>query len=275
MATIVHVSDLHFGWPYVEEVGEAVLRTIDDERPDAVVISGDLVQRGDFISLWEQARAFVERLPRPRLIVPGNHDIPLFNPFLRAFSPLERYRAYIHPELDPVLSVPGATIVGINSARPWLIDQGHVAVWQIERARRAFAEAPPGDLRAVAIHHPIVPQPNTGIKRQHVFGHRRAVRGLAEAGAEVVLCGHLHFPTALNLVDLIAAGAGVVMAQAGTATSKRLRPRSGTREQAFNVVRAGPEELSIEAWHFLGGRFEPAKTTKFKRRRAVGAAGCP
>lgn len=258
------------GWPFLPDAADAVVRAAGELAPAAVVISGDLVQRGDFLSLWEDARAFVERLPLPRLIVPGNHDIPLFNPFLRAFAPLGRYKKYISPEVDPVLAVPGATIIGINSARAWLVDQGRVSDAQLERVRRVCADAPADALRVVAMHHPIVPQPETGLGRQHVFGHRRAIRAMAQAGVDLVLCGHNHFPNALNVVEHLPEGAGLVLAQAGTATSKRIRPKTGTMEQTFNVIRSEPGEIAIEAWHFRGGRFAPAKTTKFQRRRAIG-----
>ena len=42
MLNLLHISDLHFGPPYIPEVGEALLRTIKQRSPDIIVISGDL-----------------------------------------------------------------------------------------------------------------------------------------------------------------------------------------------------------------------------------------
>ena len=42
---ILHVSDLHFGPPYLNEVGEEALRSAHQLNPDVVVVSGDLTQR--------------------------------------------------------------------------------------------------------------------------------------------------------------------------------------------------------------------------------------
>lgn len=261
---LVHISDLHCGWPYIPETIEALLAAIAELRPAAVVVSGDWVQRGDFLDWWRQARAFADRLPKPWIGVPGNHDLPLWNPLRRAFAPYERYREYICPELDPLLEVEGATIAGINSARPWSIDLGHVSAAQLERVRRAFAAAPPGALRAVTLHHPLLPQREAGLQRHHVYGYRRAVRVLAEAGAEIVLSGHNHFPKHVTLSERFPDSRGLVLAQCGT-LSRRLRPRTGHNLNDFNVICWTAAEINVESWHLRDGRFAPAATYRYPR----------
>src|SRR5205085_12601742 len=96
MTTILHVSDIHCGWPFVPEIGDALVRASEEIRPEALVISGDFVQRADFDDMWEAARAFIARLPGPQLTVPGNHDVALLNPLRRMLTPFHAYKKYIN-----------------------------------------------------------------------------------------------------------------------------------------------------------------------------------
>ncbi len=263
MATIVHISDLHFGWPYVEEVGEAVLRTIEAERPDAVVISGDLVQRGDWRHMWEAAKAWLRRLTRPALVVPGNHDIPLWNPLRRFLAPFARYRRYVARETDPVLHVPGAVIAGISTPRPWTLDLGYIAHRQLERVRRALVAAPPRAVRVVALHHGLLPQREAGRVRHHVRGHVRAVRHLIAAGVRLVLSGHNHYPYVQEIRT--PEGASLIVAQAGTACSRRFNGASGCERNSLNVVRTRGRAIEIETRFYEGPArgFAPGETRRF------------
>ena len=72
MRTIIHLSDLHFG-----RVDQALLGPLHDLvhsiAPDVVVVSGDLTQRAK-AEQFEEARAFLDTLPGPQIVVPGNHD---------------------------------------------------------------------------------------------------------------------------------------------------------------------------------------------------------
>jgi len=83
---LLQISDPHFG---TEDPGavEALVPLVHEKRPGLVVLSGDITQRarrGQF----EAARRFLDRLPAAALVViPGNHDIPLFNVFGRLLRP--------------------------------------------------------------------------------------------------------------------------------------------------------------------------------------------
>jgi 3',5'-cyclic AMP phosphodiesterase CpdA len=78
-------------------------RTRAPHRPDVVVVSGDLTQRAKS-EQFEEARAWLDTLPGPQIIVPGNHDISLYNVFRRFVLPLDRYKRYITDDLDPSTS---------------------------------------------------------------------------------------------------------------------------------------------------------------------------
>src|SRR5688572_8134674 len=122
MRTIAHVSDLHFGASDARVVA-ALIATINDLRPDVVAVSGDLTQRA---RRWQfrEARAFLDRLPGPQIVVPGNHDIPLYNPFYRFASPLQRFRDYITEDLNPYFCDSEIALIGANTTRSFTIKDG-------------------------------------------------------------------------------------------------------------------------------------------------------
>jgi len=83
----MHISDLHAGPPFNPALARQMAHEAHELRPDLLVASGDFVQRADFASQWRTIAAFLRTLPEPRLVIPGNHDVPLFNLFRRFFSP--------------------------------------------------------------------------------------------------------------------------------------------------------------------------------------------
>src|SRR4029077_8283305 len=111
MRTIVHLSDVHFGRVNATIVDplEAAIRAI---APDLVTVSGDFTQRARR-SQFRAARAFLDRLPTPQLVVPGNHDVPLFNLPARFLDPFGGYRRYISPDLEPAYQDDELIVVGL------------------------------------------------------------------------------------------------------------------------------------------------------------------
>ena len=93
MRTIVHLSDIHFGRVDPRLVAPLV-DAVRAAAPDLVAVSGDLTQRARRRQ-FEQARAFLDKLPPPILAVPGNHDVPLFNLPARFLDPFGGYRRHI------------------------------------------------------------------------------------------------------------------------------------------------------------------------------------
>ena len=124
MRTIIHLSDLHFG--RVDQTLLGPLRDlIHSIAPNVVVISGDLTQRAKS-EQFEEARAFLDTLPGPQIVVPGNHDISLYNVFRRFVKPLARYKRYITDELEPVFIDDEIAVVGVNTARSLTIKDGRI-----------------------------------------------------------------------------------------------------------------------------------------------------
>ena len=100
MRRILHVSDLHFGRDRPELLQAADRRRSTGWRRISVAISGDFTQRAR-LGQFRAARAFLSMLEPPSIAVPGNHDTPLDNLFVRLLTPWDRYRHYIDRNLEP------------------------------------------------------------------------------------------------------------------------------------------------------------------------------
>ena len=133
MRTLVHLSDLHFGRVNAQIIAP-LIETISEINPDLVAVSGDLTQRARSHQ-FREARAFLDALPQPQIVVPGNHDVPLHNVFTRFLQPLDKYRRYITDDLQPVYADEEIVVVGVNTARSLTIKGGRINEDQVARIR--------------------------------------------------------------------------------------------------------------------------------------------
>jgi 3',5'-cyclic AMP phosphodiesterase CpdA len=261
MRTIVHLSDLHFG-----AINERTLRplidAVTDLRPDAVAVSGDLTQRAR-VTEFRRARAFLDALPSPQIVVPGNHDIPLHNPFGRFWSRLSRYRRYITADLEPFLVDDEIAIAGLNTARSWTIKGGRVNEHQAARICAHLDAAPATVMRIIVAHHPFdLPE---GLHDRHLVGRARLAMGLfARSRTDLFLTGHLH---ATRTGDTAARyripGHSALVVQAGTATSRRERSEANS----FNALRIDRSQVIVDRliWNANTGGFDRAHLESFER----------
>src|SRR5688500_13535226 len=132
---LLHISDVHFGPPHLPELAEKIQEFAARRRPDVIALSGDLTQRAK-AEQFRQARKFVDRLPAPTLVVPGNHDVPLYRVWERALSPFHAYRKYFAEDLEPVWQDDELLLVGINTAHGWTVKEGRIGLSRL----KAFAE---------------------------------------------------------------------------------------------------------------------------------------
>ncbi len=237
MSLLLHVSDPHFGTERPEVV-EALVRFAQVQRPDLLVLSGDITQRAR-PAQFRAARAFVDRLAVPRrVVIPGNHDIPLLQLGARLCAPYGRFRRVFGEALEGELDLPDLRLIALNTTRWYRHVDGEVSPAQIERVARGLASANPGQVRVVVTHQPVaVSRP--GDEHDRVHGHAQAIARWAEAGADLVLGGHIHLPSVNALHER---GAGLARplwgVQAGTATSSRTRHEAGN---SVNLIRVeGP-----------------------------------
>ena len=189
MRTLVHLSDLHFG--RVDEALLAPLRTcIEGLSPDLVVVSGDLTQRARSHQ-FQEARAWLDTLPGPQIIVPGNHDIPMFNVLARFLTPLSKYRRHVTDDLAPAYVDDEIAVLGLNTARSLTIKDGRINQEQVALLRQRFGELDGSRVRIVVTHHPF-DLPGHYDPDELVDRAPMAMRAFAECGVDILLAGHVH-----------------------------------------------------------------------------------
>ena len=253
MARIVHLSDLHFG-AHDPRLVEAVEWQVDELKPDLVVISGDFTQR----ARTEQFREACEFLALLRerghevLGVPGNHDVPLYDVLRRFLSPLARYRRFIDETLCPFVELPGIAVLGINTARSLTFKDGRINQDQVKFIRETFARTPGEAMRIIVTHHPLFALP-VGSKVDRAIGRQElALDAIEDAGVDMVLAGHNHHASSQDASDLVTRAGGVLVVQAGTATSTRVREQ----EQSFNVIDIADGAVTVTVHGWAGHAFE-------------------
>jgi 3',5'-cyclic AMP phosphodiesterase CpdA len=231
MKRIAHISDIHFGRED-REVVERLIEKIGELQPDAVVVSGDLTQRAR-TSQFVRARAMLGRLPKPQIVVPGNHDVPLYNVVERFLGPLDNYRKYICEELQPFHRDDELAIAGINTTRSLTIKGGRINAKQVAAIRLRMADLPDDILKVVVTHHPFDVPDN--VDESDIVGRaKEAMPLIAESGANVFLSGHLHVSHIGHSARRykLESGRNALIIQAGTAASVRERGE----ENSFNLI---------------------------------------
>ena len=249
MRVIAHISDLHFG-RHDPGIAGALIDQINDTHPDLVVLSGDLTQRAR-TSEFTQARHFLERISRPVLIVPGNHDIPLYNLVHRFFSPLWNFQRHIPSGIggNDWYSDIELAVLGLNTARSLTIRSGRVSLDQMSLIRRAFGHVPEIAWRIVVTHHPIAGA--HGEPRIELAGRSLlALRAIADAGVHLLLSGHYHRPVSGHASTELLLNNAMLVVHAGTAVSTRTRDEEGN---SYNLIRLNGAHASVETLKFHAG----------------------
>ena len=268
MRTLVHLSDLHFG-----RVDANLLDPLRDLvhklAPDVVVVSGDLTQRAKS-EQFEEAKAWLDTLPGPQIIVPGNHDISLYNVFRRFLQPLTRYKRYITDDLDPIFVDEEIAVLGVNTARSLTFKDGRVNKEQIAAIKAQLADLPDNVTRIIVTHHPF-DLPKTYDEDDLVDRAPMAMQAFADCGVDLLLAGHLHTSHAGSTSERYHMSEyAALVVQAGTATSTRGRGEVNS----FNVVRVESERIEVDryGWDEVGKSFSLMKTEPFLRRGNVWSA---
>ena len=271
MRTIAHISDLHFG-----RIDPAVVQGLERDlvgrpAPSLLVCSGDFTQRAR-AGQYRDAAEFMARLPTPQLVVPGNHDIPLYNLIRRFFFPLTRYTRHITRDLRPSYQDQELLVVGINTARPFtwhwrgFWKDGKISEEQLLDVELRAANLPHDVFKVVVTHHPFIPPPG---ERPHgiVHGAARALDEMEKSNVDMLLAGHLHMGYSGDVrTHFEAAKRSVLSVQAGTATSTRRRGEPN----AYNWITIdGRDDVTIEVRAWDGARFSPSVVRRFARRDGV------
>ena len=255
MARIAHLSDIHFG-ANDPRIVDAATAWLEARRPDLVVISGDFTQRAR-VDQFRAASAWLNRLRSAGLkllVVPGNHDVPLYDVVRRFMAPLDRYKRYISSDLCPFYEDAEVAILGLNTARSLTIKDGRINHDQMEILRQRLAAVAPDKTRILVTHHPLFAMPigRGGELSEAVGQHEDAIQAAREAGVHLALAGHFHQTYAESATKMVEQAGGALVIQAGTATSTRLR---NDEPQSFNwlhVHRNNEVELQVIVWDGTG-----------------------
>lgn len=272
MTALLHFSDTHFGTEQ-PAVMQALAQLVREQAPEALVLSGDITQRarrGQF----RAARAFVDSLrcpgTVPTLVLPGNHDIPLFNILARLFNPYGAYRRAFGADLAPVLSTEHFLVIGVNTTRWWRHTNGVVSPAQVHSVAELLQRAPASQLRLVVVHQPVHVL-NSSDVHDRLRGHAHAIEQWSAAGADAVLGGHIHLPYVCALHEgMPGLARRLWCVQAGTALSSRVR---GRVPNSVNILRCkaghAGSESRVEQWNFDAElqRFVLAQVTCFAPQR--------
>ena len=261
MRTLVHLSDLHFG-RIDPALVDPLRRAVIEVKPDLVAISGDFTQRARRPQFAE-ARAFIDSLKVRTLVVPGNHDIPLYDVVSRFAAPLDYYRRYISDNLEPEYVDEEMIVLGINTSRALMfpLGEGRISVDQVDRVVRRLASVPAPLLRVIVTHHPFDLPP--GVHQRRLLGRSAmAMAKLAAVNADLFLSGHLHIAHVSHAVERYeAAGHSALIVQAGTVSM-----RGRGEVPSFNVLRMHrPEiELSRHSWDPAAATFTSTAVGKYR-----------
>lgn len=269
MLSLVHISDLHFGNPFLPEVGEALRHKINRLSPDLLVVSGDITQRAK-PEEFKAARTYLDLMPQiPQMVVPGNHDIPLYRIFERLFQPYKLYHRYISEQRNIVLWQNNAVIVGLDSTNPhYALTNGRIRRKQLDFCAEAFTAAPPEMARIVVAHHHFAPAPD--YKGGEIMPKaKRALDFFTRLKVDLILAGHLHRAYVGNSLDVYPGEDrehGIIIAQCGTSTSRRGRVRE-QEKNSFNRIEIMKDSIRILHYMYFTdyGDFHPTAQHEFSR----------
>jgi 3',5'-cyclic AMP phosphodiesterase CpdA len=271
MRTLVHLSDLHFGRTDPQIVS-AVRARIEKIRPEIVVVSGDFTQRARR-SQFRNARAFLDTLPGRKIVVPGNHDVPLWNVVARFLFPLSNYRRFINRDMLPFYADDEVIVAGINTVRSLTFKGGRINRRQAEDVQKLLCGFRGNAIRIVVTHHPFDLAPSYH-GRELVGRAGMAMEQLAACGADVLLAGHLHEAyTGGTAKRYQIHGYSALVVQAGTATSTRLRGSANS----FNVLRIDPPKVAVEvlSWNSTLNDFASGEAKLYTRNPGEGWVRLP
>jgi len=261
MKSILHLSDLHFG---TED--DATLAGLWDDiralRPRVVAVSGDLTQRAR-THQFRAAKAFLESLPAPYVVVPGNHDVPLYNLIDRWFRPLRAYRAHLSAELAPAFYGDDLAMMGIATAHGRTIKNGKFEDAHLDHVCRRMSGYQ-ARWKILVTHHPfVIPH---GVEGEPIEGARAALPRLEACGVDLILTGHMHVAYASDTTGFRSDDHKVIQVHAGTAISRRLRGEPN----GYNRLDFDGDVLTLVARRWDGRRFVDDATKIYRRTQRDG-----
>ena len=261
-ARLLHVSDLHAGTHQEPEVEQALARLVERTEPQLVVASGDLANRGRREQL-ERAAALLRSLGPPVLAVPGNHDLP-YTParFFRPWAEFDR----VWDTTEPTVSLPGLHVVGLNSARPFRHQGGALTSAQLAQAAGRLGAAADGALRVAVLHHHLLGAPWRAARKRPVSRRNHVLQALVDAGADLILAGHIHQAAVSERHEFEAVGDEARTAVIAIAPGLgQPRPRRLGEARGLHLHEADGEAIVVRTYRWSGGDWTLGAERRFAR----------
>jgi 3',5'-cyclic AMP phosphodiesterase CpdA len=258
MRRIAHISDLHFG-RHSDVVAEALFDSITTYQPDVIALSGDFTQRAR-TSEFAAARTFLDRLPQHKVMVPGNHDVPLYDLVSRFLRPLTRYNLHFGTLGAPAnfYADDEIAMLGLNTARSFTRKNGRVSAEQIQDIASVLGPLPSTTFKILVTHHPLA-SPEGAPVQQLAGRARSAMDAVKKAGVHLLLSGHHHRAVSGGNVEL-EAGGSVLVLHAGTAISTRTR---GGDANSYNLLDIAGDDVSVRLMEHGASDFQEASLVRF------------
>jgi 3',5'-cyclic AMP phosphodiesterase CpdA len=261
-ARLLHVSDLHAGTNEEPEAERALARLVERLEPQLVVASGDLAHRGRPEQL-DRAAELLRSLGPPVLAVPGNHDLP-YTParFVHPWAEFER----VWETTEPTASSPELHVVGLNSARPFRHQGGALSSAQLERAAERLGAAAPGALSVAVLHHHLLGAPWRAARKFPVSRRNRVLRSLVDAGADLILAGHIHQGAVSERHEFEVVGDEARTAVVAIAPGfGQPRPRRLGEARGLHVHEADADAITVRTFRWSRGDWTLGAERRFLR----------
>lgn len=243
MRRIVHISDIHFGVARHTRI-QPLIEAVHRAEPDLVIVSGDLVQWG-LPREFRKARWFLDQLPRPLIVVPGNHDVPMSNLLVRFLWPMKRFQKYISEDLSPFYLDNEIAVLGINTAHSFTMRNGKLTREHMSIIEERLCPLPDDITKIVVMHHPIDQAMEFGDKALVKYA-RKSMDTLARCGADLFLSGHMHIGySGSTQKRYTISGYAALVVQAGTALSAREREEE---PNSFNVLYVEHPKIQVDRY---------------------------
>lgn len=261
MHVIVQLSDLHFGKTN-DEVVTALVSLVQVLKPNLVVVSGDLTYRARGEEFAE-ALNFLQKLPVPQVVIPGNHDISLYNLWKRFIKPNELFRKIISDSLEPFYQDDYVSVLGLNTSFPLLGKGGMIRKKQLQIIEEKFTLLDSNILKIVLTHHPL--DKIWSMKKGMPLYSKESISIGLKNKVDIFMSGHLHKSQISIVKEANATGYNGVLLKAGTATSVRYRGEVNS----FNAVFVSMESVFIQrySWNESGQFFDKTHSQVFSRNK--------
>lgn len=270
LATLLHCSDLHFGRAFQPHVAERLLHKVEALNPGAVIVSGDLTMRAR-AHQFHEAREYLKQIRRPMLLIPGNHDVPLYDLVARFTKPFGNYTKYTADLSQNPIQLNGVGIFGINSVNPRRHQKGHFTHEHLHAVSRWLGDLPARSWRFVVTHQHFVVIPGY-FRPGSIKNAERVLHELSQGGVHGILSGHMHFNYVGSTRDFFPhLRRPIALVHAGTATSGRLRGHESVRGLShvnnFIFVEFTQDDFRVSPydWSDEDDDFVRAETTVYDR----------